>query len=194
MKLRHLLATAAAALTLASPAQALMVTSFTITSAIPDWLQIAEVQAWTTAMGANMALATNGGVATSGGVFTGGLSVPGYAIDGITAGNYPNIYHSSTNDGSAFLTVTLAAPTNIDTLVVYGRTDCCSARDMFNFQAFEGSKVVASGTLDAVNGTNSASFNLAVPEPATWAMMIAGFGMVGAGMRRRVRSTKIAFA
>lgn len=25
----------------------------------------------------------------------------------------------------------------------------------------------------------------AVPEPATWAMMIAGFGMVGMGMRRR---------
>jgi hypothetical protein len=26
-----------------------------------------------------------------------------------------------------------------------------------------------------------------VPEPSTWAMMIAGFGMVGAGMRRRSR-------
>lgn len=32
----------------------------------------------------------------------------------------------------------------------------------------------------------------AVPEPATWAMMIAGFGLVGGAMRRR--STKIAFA
>lgn len=30
-----------------------------------------------------------------------------------------------------------------------------------------------------------ASVGSAVPEPATWAMMIAGFGMVGAGMRRR---------
>ncbi len=28
----------------------------------------------------------------------------------------------------------------------------------------------------------------AVPEPATWAMMIAGFGLVGAGLRRRSRS------
>ena len=27
-----------------------------------------------------------------------------------------------------------------------------------------------------------------VPEPAAWAMMLAGFGLVGAGMRRRVRS------
>jgi hypothetical protein len=29
----------------------------------------------------------------------------------------------------------------------------------------------------------------AVPEPATWAMMIVGFGLVGAGMRRRARVT-----
>jgi hypothetical protein len=26
---------------------------------------------------------------------------------------------------------------------------------------------------------------IAVPEPASWAMMIAGFGLVGASMRRR---------
>ncbi len=34
-----------------------------------------------------------------------------------------------------------------------------------------------------VNGDPQTS---AVPEPATWAMMLIGFGMVGAGMRRRV--------
>lgn len=33
----------------------------------------------------------------------------------------------------------------------------------------------------------------AVPEPATWAMMIAGFGMVGAGLRAR-RKVNVAFA
>lgn len=32
----------------------------------------------------------------------------------------------------------------------------------------------------------------AVPEPATWAMMIAGFAMVGAGMRRRRMSIRFA--
>ena len=36
-----------------------------------------------------------------------------------------------------------------------------------------------------------AAATAAVPEPATWAMMIAGFGLVGGAMRRR--STKIAF-
>ena len=36
----------------------------------------------------------------------------------------------------------------------------------------------------------------AVPEPASWAMMIGGMGMVGAAMRRRKSkvSTKEAFA
>lgn len=33
-----------------------------------------------------------------------------------------------------------------------------------------------------------------VPEPSTWAMMIAGFGMVGGAMRRRSGSTKIKVA
>ncbi len=34
----------------------------------------------------------------------------------------------------------------------------------------------------------------AVPEPATWAMMIGGCGMVGGAMRRRRVSTKVSFA
>jgi hypothetical protein len=34
----------------------------------------------------------------------------------------------------------------------------------------------------------------AVPETATWGMMIAGFGMMGAALRTRRRSTKVTFA
>ena len=34
----------------------------------------------------------------------------------------------------------------------------------------------------------------AVPEPATWAMMIGGFGMVGGSMRYRRRKTAVSFA
>jgi hypothetical protein len=34
----------------------------------------------------------------------------------------------------------------------------------------------------------------AVPEPATWAMMIMGFGMVGASLRRRQAKTTVTFA
>ncbi len=38
------------------------------------------------------------------------------------------------------------------------------------------------------------AFATAVPEPATWGMMILGFGMVGASSRYRRRSTKVAVA
>ncbi len=34
----------------------------------------------------------------------------------------------------------------------------------------------------------------AVPEPATWAMMIGGFGMIGASLRYRRRKTTVSFA
>ena len=34
----------------------------------------------------------------------------------------------------------------------------------------------------------------AVPEPATWAMMIGGFGIVGASMRRRRNKAKVTYA
>jgi PEP-CTERM motif len=33
-----------------------------------------------------------------------------------------------------------------------------------------------------------------IPEPATWALMIAGFGVVGAGMRRRRGSVRVTYA
>jgi hypothetical protein len=42
--------------------------------------------------------------------------------------------------------------------------------------------VVGAGTL---RGLTARGFNAAVPEPASWAMMIAGFGLVGAVARRR---------
>ncbi|GGB28686.1 hypothetical protein GCM10011380_17910 [Sphingomonas metalli] len=47
------------------------------------------------------------------------------------------------------------------------------------------------------NGTATADVYgvlTAVPEPATWAMMLVGFGMVGAATRYRRRSTKAAIA
>ena len=60
-------------------------------------------------------------------------------------------------------------------------------------------KAATAGSLKAFVGTTSSdnvgplldTFTLditAVPEPATWALMLAGFGMVGVAARRRVRS------
>jgi hypothetical protein len=44
------------------------------------------------------------------------------------------------------------------------------------------------GTYTSVSASTQV-FAAAVPEPATWAMLIAGFSMVGLVLRRRVRST-----
>ncbi|WP_353217650.1 esterase-like activity of phytase family protein [Sandarakinorhabdus sp.] len=47
----------------------------------------------------------------------------------------------------------------------------------------------------AVTGADFASFDkaaFAVPEPSSWAMLIAGFGLVGAAMRRRRRAAALA--
>lgn len=50
-----------------------------------------------------------------------------------------------------------------------------------------------------VFGSSSAAFEIdeiaaAIPEPATWAMMIFGFGMVGSTLRNRKSRTKVSFA
>ena len=42
------------------------------------------------------------------------------------------------------------------------------------------SAVLDTVTLDVTSGAGTA-----VPEPATWTMMIAGFGLVGGALRRR---------
>ena len=46
---------------------------------------------------------------------------------------------------------------------------------------------------NATNGTFAAAV-AAVPEPATWAMMLVGFGMMGASLRYRRKSTAVSFA
>ena len=56
-----------------------------------------------------------------------------------------------------------------------------------NFTANAGDQVMfwATGTSDSLGGYLDNITISAVPEPATWAMMIAGFGMAGAAIRRR---------
>ncbi len=46
-----------------------------------------------------------------------------------------------------------------------------------------------------LTGLNSYSFTIgAIPEPSTWAMLVCGFGMMGAAIRSRRRVTKLSFA
>ncbi|MBY0521352.1 MAG: DUF4394 domain-containing protein [Sphingomonas sp.] len=57
---------------------------------------------------------------------------------------------------------------------------------------------LASGALSLVGRTNESVFGIAiaptVPEPATWAMMIGGFGIIGGALRRRRANVAVATA
>lgn len=81
------------------------------------------------------------------------------------------------------------------------------------YPAFQSLHNFSATGLDFVSGINTLTFSVldydaptgllvtnlvgtgAVPEPATWAMMLAGFGMIGFGLRRRVKRTaRVAYA
>jgi hypothetical protein len=57
---------------------------------------------------------------------------------------------------------------------------------------------ILTGTFDVRSFSNANKSGIvtisAVPEPSTWAMMLVGFGMMGAAMRYRRRGTKVAYA
>ncbi len=85
------------------------------------------------------------------------------------------------------------------TVVVDELTDSRDFLDFINGVAAPGSLFSVSFGLTA--GTGNQPFLLAqrfntrsidVPEPATWAMLIAGFGLVGGAMRKR--TTKVVYA
>lgn len=91
-----------------------------VTSAVPEWLQIAELQAVEAITGKNVALASNGGTAVGSGNYD-PASVPGKAIDGIGPAQFPDIYHSNGAGADEFLEITLAAPANLASVTLFGR-------------------------------------------------------------------------
>jgi hypothetical protein len=74
---------------------------------------------------------------------------------------------------------------------------------LFGTQLFQGTTAkptLITGTFNVTNGFYPETIGTlvvsdiggAVPEPATWAMMIGGMGMVGGAMRRRTRTLALA--
>lgn len=66
------------------------------------------------------------------------------------------------------------------------------------FAGLSGSQItsVTFGNDPSINAFETSNFSVgsAVPEPATWAMMLIGFGGIGFSMRRRRRNPQQAFA
>lgn len=191
MKFKSVLAAAAAmtaVVAVASPASAVTVTSVQIKSTV-EVLQVAELQLF--ANGLNVA---QGKTATATSVYVNGPAVPSFAVDGDTRGDYPFIYHGDDYNAGDILTVDLGGAFDVTTISIFGRTDsCCGFRDNYIYTLFNGATQVGTGTLDA-RATAFATANLAgaVPEPASWALMIGGFGMVGGALRRRKATVSFA--
>jgi hypothetical protein len=82
---------------------------------------------------------------------------------------------TSFNDFSQYQTIS-------SSFVASGPTSTVS---FTNFSGFDGIDPVIDNVIIRTNGTG------AVPEPATWAMLLAGFGLVGA-VRRRQRLAQVA--
>lgn len=61
------------------------------------------------------------------------------------------------------------------------------------YKVFFNPLVLTNGTSTPVTGSLTATVS-AVPEPATWAMMIMGFGLVGGSMRARRSAVRVRYA
>ena len=81
------------------------------------------------------------------------------------------------------------APFDFDGLGARSRFGGTAADAFFTLTTKNNPDGVPGGSNTAVYTLGSATVP-AVPEPATWAMMVGGFGLLGATMRRRARLTR----
>lgn len=130
-------------------------------------------------------------------------SQPNEAIDNVYPAAYDfgdnmgaaGIYHSLGTSSFEFLNISFNMPRTLKRITIYGRLDCCQGRDLYNVTVFgAGNTTLFTGQLDArTNGFATVDFNApgaaAIPEPATWAMLVMGFGSLGALLRARRRQS-----
>ena len=124
-----------------------------------------------------------------------GLELSLFGIDG---GNYASqpLTLSFELNGTAIGSTTYNPGQSADRVLNFSFADIASVSTDFTLRAFV-SGPVCSGCgavqFGSQNPFTLTSGNNAVPEPASWAMMIGGFALAGGAMRRR-QAARVAFA
>jgi len=165
----------------------LIVKTIEIENALGQHLQISEFVGWGTNSNSDLALTSAGATAIGSDYYQNVRSCNSYSSDAscVLNGSGPtawgNIYHGKS--ASSVLTITLATASEIDWFEIFGRTDCCGNRDVYNVSLFdaEGSEVHTSSNLSANNRAHSTG-RVDVPEPTTLA--IFALGIMGLAARR----------
>lgn len=163
------------------------VASIEVRNTINQWLQVAEVMALNVG-GTDVALTGTASAPDS----WSSISTAANAIDGVTAGDYNlgQIYHEGSDFSHDTLTITLPSAQELASIQIWGRTDCCSDRDIYDvtFKDGAGSILFSLSGLDA-RGANHNVFatlpntNQPVPEPTSLALL--GLSVFGALAARR---------
>lgn len=99
------------------------------------WLQVSEVVAVQSKTGADLALKSVGASSSSSSSYSKAAN-HSHVISGVAPDSYPRIYHSKTNDGSAWVKVTLNKASELDSVIIYGRANGHSSRDVYDVYLF----------------------------------------------------------
>lgn len=154
-----------------------------VTQNATQHLQLGEVQVFQDVSGTNVAL---GGTATATSVYDVNTG-PEKAINNATASNYPNdLYHNLTQNAGEYWQVVFS-PSTIDSVTVFGRSDCCTDRDenlTLTLLDSTGAPIAGQSYNFGIGPSLSATIDV-VPEPASLGLL--GLGAVVLLARRRCR-------
>lgn len=114
-------------------------------------MQIAEIEVYSGRT--NVALASAGATASGSPSYDAASAVRN-VNDGVKPAGYPNIYHSQCSNGN-FVRIDFATPVSPDAIVIYGRADCCTERDIFVYNFLDGDTVISRGKIDARRGSGA---------------------------------------